>query len=80
MSSVSAGTVEIKSNTPNNVAFKVTGKSSHEKATSGNVSDDLSNYRIRRGFWLNDSAEEPLRSYPTERPIFSRTKANANVS
>ncbi|KAK8089414.1 mitochondrial outer membrane protein porin [Apiospora hydei] len=34
---LSSGTVEIKSNTPNNVAFKVTGKSSHEKATSGNM-------------------------------------------
>ncbi|KAI0506276.1 eukaryotic porin/Tom40 [Xylaria bambusicola] len=32
---LSAGTIEVKSNTPNNVAFKVTGKSSHEKATSG---------------------------------------------
>jgi len=32
---LSAGTIEIKSNTPNNVAFKVTGKSSHEKATVG---------------------------------------------
>ncbi|KAL2889136.1 outer mitochondrial membrane protein porin [Ceratocystis lukuohia] len=30
-----ASTFEFKSNTPNNVAFKVTGKSSHEKATSG---------------------------------------------
>jgi hypothetical protein len=35
---LSAGTVEVKSNTPNNVAFKVNGKSSHEKATSGSVS------------------------------------------
>ncbi|KAK9782857.1 putative Mitochondrial outer membrane protein porin [Seiridium cardinale] len=35
---LSAGTIEVKSNTPNNVAFKVTGKSSHEKATSGAVS------------------------------------------
>ncbi|KAI0601417.1 eukaryotic porin/Tom40 [Biscogniauxia sp. FL1348] len=34
---LSAGTIEVKSNTPNNVAFKVTGKSSHEKATSGNL-------------------------------------------
>lgn len=34
---LSAGTLEVKSNTPNNVAFKVTGKSSHEKATSGAV-------------------------------------------
>ncbi|KAI1389587.1 uncharacterized protein F4822DRAFT_205606 [Hypoxylon trugodes] len=34
---LSAGTIEVKSNTPNNVAFKVTGKSSHEKATSGAV-------------------------------------------
>jgi voltage-dependent anion channel protein 2 len=32
---LSATTFEVKSNTPNNVAFKVTGKSSHEKATSG---------------------------------------------
>ncbi|KAI0434372.1 eukaryotic porin/Tom40 [Xylaria sp. FL1042] len=32
---LSAGTIEVKSNTPNNVAFKVTGKSSHDKATSG---------------------------------------------
>jgi hypothetical protein len=34
---LSAGTLEVKSNTPNNVAFKVTGKSSHEKATNGAV-------------------------------------------
>ncbi|KAI1495120.1 eukaryotic porin/Tom40 [Biscogniauxia mediterranea] len=34
---LSAGTIEVKSNTPNNVAFKVTGKSSHEKVTSGNL-------------------------------------------
>ncbi|KAK1771140.1 hypothetical protein QBC33DRAFT_444709 [Phialemonium atrogriseum] len=32
---LSAGTLEVKSNTPNNVAFKVTGKSSHDKVTSG---------------------------------------------
>ncbi|KAI1170447.1 eukaryotic porin/Tom40 [Nemania sp. FL0916] len=32
---LSAGTIEVKSNTPNNVAFKVTGKNSHDKATSG---------------------------------------------
>ncbi|KAI8947009.1 eukaryotic porin/Tom40 [Xylaria longipes] len=34
---LSAGTIEVKSNTPNNVAFKVTGKSSHDKATSGGL-------------------------------------------
>ncbi|KAK0720709.1 eukaryotic porin/Tom40 [Lasiosphaeris hirsuta] len=34
---LSAGTVEVKSNTPNNVAFKVTGKSSHEKSTNGAI-------------------------------------------
>lgn len=34
---VSAGAIEVKSFTPNNVAFKVTGKSSHEKNTSGAV-------------------------------------------
>ncbi|KAL2118523.1 hypothetical protein VTJ04DRAFT_8183 [Mycothermus thermophilus] len=33
----SAGTIEVKSNTPNNVAFKVTGKSTHDKATSGTI-------------------------------------------
>jgi voltage-dependent anion channel protein 2 len=32
---VSAAAIEVKSNTPNNVAFKVTGKSTHEKGTSG---------------------------------------------
>ncbi|KEZ38773.1 hypothetical protein SAPIO_CDS10806 [Scedosporium apiospermum] len=31
----SASTFEFKGNTPNNVAFKVTGKSTHDKATSG---------------------------------------------
>lgn len=34
---VSAGAIEVKSFTPNNVAFKVTGKSSHEKNTSGAI-------------------------------------------
>jgi len=34
---VSAAAIEVKSNTPNNVAFKVTGKSTHEKGTSGAV-------------------------------------------
>ncbi|KAL2257464.1 hypothetical protein VTK26DRAFT_142 [Humicola hyalothermophila] len=34
---LSAGTIEVKSNTPNNVAFKVTGKSSHDSATSGAI-------------------------------------------
>jgi voltage-dependent anion channel protein 2 len=32
---LSAGTLEVRSSAPNAVAFKVTGKSSHEKATSG---------------------------------------------
>ncbi|EHK99176.1 putative Mitochondrial outer membrane protein porin [Glarea lozoyensis 74030] len=32
---LSAAALEVKSNTPNNVAFKVTGKSTHERATSG---------------------------------------------
>lgn len=34
---LSAGTLEVKSNTPNNVAFKVTGKSSHDNVTSGAI-------------------------------------------
>ncbi|KAH9906943.1 porin [Xylariomycetidae sp. FL2044] len=34
---LSAATLEVKSNTPNGVNFKVTGKSSHEKATSGAI-------------------------------------------
>jgi len=32
---LSAAALEVKSNTPNNVAFKVTGKSTHEGVTSG---------------------------------------------
>ncbi|TVY87422.1 Mitochondrial outer membrane protein porin [Lachnellula willkommii] len=32
---LSAAALEVKSNTPNNVAFKVTGKNTHEGATSG---------------------------------------------
>ncbi len=35
---LSATTFEFKDTTPNGVAFKVTGKSSHEKATSAAVS------------------------------------------
>ncbi|KAI0017719.1 eukaryotic porin/Tom40 [Xylariomycetidae sp. FL0641] len=34
---LSAGTIEVQSNTPNDVNFKVTGKSSHEKVTSGAI-------------------------------------------
>ncbi|KAK1715616.1 mitochondrial outer membrane protein porin [Colletotrichum lupini] len=34
---LSATTFELKSNTPNNVAFKVTGKTSHEKSTAGAI-------------------------------------------
>ncbi|CAK7240687.1 MAG: Mitochondrial porin [Sporothrix thermara] len=34
---LSAGTLEVKSNTPNNVAFKVNGKNSHEKSTNGTI-------------------------------------------
>ncbi|CAK7211380.1 Mitochondrial porin [Sporothrix curviconia] len=34
---LSAGTLEVKSNTPNNVAFKVNGKNSHEKTTQGTI-------------------------------------------
>uniref|UniRef100_L2FSP9 Outer mitochondrial membrane protein porin n=1 Tax=Colletotrichum fructicola (strain Nara gc5) TaxID=1213859 RepID=L2FSP9_COLFN len=34
---LSATTFELKSNTPNNVAFKVTGKTSHEKSTNGAI-------------------------------------------
>ncbi|ESZ97574.1 outer mitochondrial membrane protein porin [Sclerotinia borealis F-4128] len=32
---LNAAALEVKSNTPNNVAFKVTGKSTHDNATSG---------------------------------------------
>ncbi|KUJ12142.1 mitochondrial porin-like protein [Mollisia scopiformis] len=49
---LSAQAVEIKSNTPNNVAFKVTGKSTHEGATSGlleaKFSDKPSGISFRR--------------------------------
>jgi voltage-dependent anion channel protein 2 len=34
---VSAQALEVKTVTQNNVAFKVTGKSTHESATSGTV-------------------------------------------
>lgn len=34
---LTAAALEVKSNTPNNVAFKVTGKSTHDNATSGLV-------------------------------------------
>jgi len=34
---VSSAAIEVKSNTPNNVAFKTTGKASHEGSTSGLV-------------------------------------------
>jgi len=34
---LSSATFELKSNTPNNVAFKVNGKSSHEKVTTGTI-------------------------------------------
>ncbi|CAK7272193.1 Mitochondrial porin [Sporothrix epigloea] len=39
---LSAGTLEVKSNTPNNVAFKVTGKNSHEKTTNGTIEGKFS--------------------------------------
>ncbi|KIH86838.1 voltage-dependent anion channel protein 2 [Sporothrix brasiliensis 5110] len=39
---LSAGTLEVKSNTPNNVAFKVNGKNSHEKTTTGTSLQNLS--------------------------------------
>ncbi|EJT80658.1 mitochondrial outer membrane protein porin [Gaeumannomyces tritici R3-111a-1] len=32
---LSSGTIEVKNKTPNNVDFKVTGKSTHDRATSG---------------------------------------------
>lgn len=34
---ISSGTLEVKSKTPNNVDFKVTGKSSHDNVTSGAI-------------------------------------------
>ncbi|EPE08310.1 outer mitochondrial membrane protein porin [Ophiostoma piceae UAMH 11346] len=45
---LSAGTLEVKSNTPNNVAFKVNGKNSHEKNTAGTVN-------IGVGHWEKDA-------------------------
>ena len=46
---LSAGTLEVKSNTPNNVAFKVTGKSSHDNATSGTVRANKPGPGVRLG-------------------------------
>lgn len=45
---LSATTFEFKDTAPNGVAFKVTGKSSHEKATSAAVSLPACPSRARR--------------------------------
>ncbi|KAK4451864.1 mitochondrial outer membrane protein porin [Podospora aff. communis PSN243] len=58
---LSAGTLEVKSNTPNNVAFKVTGKSSHDKATAGAIEgkyNDKPNGLTLTQSWNTSSALE----------------------
>jgi voltage-dependent anion channel protein 2 len=51
---LSAAALEVKSNTPNNVAFKVTGKSTHEGATSGlvrSIEDKEAIQILMRNWW-----------------------------
>ncbi|KAI1085129.1 hypothetical protein F5B20DRAFT_131177 [Whalleya microplaca] len=67
---LSAGTVEVKSNTPNNVAFKVTGKSSHEKATSGAL----------EGKYSDKSLGKSTKSSSKSKSKSSTQKLQANVS
>ncbi|OAA66620.1 outer mitochondrial membrane protein porin [Niveomyces insectorum RCEF 264] len=45
---LSAGTLEVKSNTPNNVAFKVTGKNTHEKTTTGTIEGKYTDKALAR--------------------------------
>ncbi|KAI0845954.1 hypothetical protein F5Y00DRAFT_151876 [Daldinia vernicosa] len=66
---LSAGTIEVKSNTPNNVAFKVTGKSSHEKATSGAI----------EGKYTDKSLGNTTTIFPTQ-TIKSHTKKRRRAS
>jgi len=61
---LSAGTLEVKSNTPNGVAFKVTGKSSHDKATSGALegkwSDKPNGLTVTQAWNTNSTLETKL--------------------
>ncbi|KAM0809098.1 putative Mitochondrial outer membrane protein porin [Seiridium cardinale] len=61
---LSAGTIEVKSNTPNNVAFKVTGKSSHEKATSGALEGKYSDKSLGKSSTAQPSSIASSRKTP----------------
>ncbi|KAI5861130.1 hypothetical protein GGS23DRAFT_154508 [Durotheca rogersii] len=58
---LSSGTIEVKSNTPNNVAFKVTGKSSHEKATSGAIEGKYTDKSLGKSTRTAKAAETDAR-------------------
>ncbi|KAI2627334.1 eukaryotic porin/Tom40 [Hypomontagnella submonticulosa] len=63
---LSAGTIEVKSNTPNNVAFKVTGKSSHEKVTSGAIEGKYTDKSLGKS---TTTPNKPTKSHTRKRRI-----------
>ncbi|KAI8957851.1 hypothetical protein F5Y11DRAFT_63524 [Daldinia sp. FL1419] len=69
---LSAGTIEVKSNTPNNVAFKVTGKSSHEKATSGAIEGKYADKSLG-----NSTVIFPVQSTRSSRSTIPRRRASS---
>ncbi|KAI0012680.1 hypothetical protein F4779DRAFT_632879 [Xylariaceae sp. FL0662B] len=70
---LSAGTIEVKSNTPNNVAFKVTGKSSHEKATSGALEGKYTDKSLGK-------STKPTKSTKSTRSNARKLQANMSLS
>ncbi|RWA11608.1 hypothetical protein EKO27_g3508 [Xylaria grammica] len=65
---LSAGTIEVKSNTPNNVAFKVTGKNSHDKATSGALEGKYSDKSLGKSTSTSTSTGRRLRKVSKQAP------------
>ncbi|KAF2963147.1 hypothetical protein GQX73_g10433 [Xylaria multiplex] len=65
---LSAGTIEVKSNTPNNVAFKVTGKNSHDKATSGALEGKYSDKSLGKSTSTSTTTGHRLRKVSKQAP------------
>ncbi|KAI1120203.1 eukaryotic porin/Tom40 [Nemania abortiva] len=65
---LSAGTIEVKSNTPNDVAFKVTGKSSHDKATSGALEGKYSDKSLGKSSTSTSSSKRKHHPRKVSRP------------
>ncbi|KAF7932635.1 uncharacterized protein EAE98_003934 [Botrytis deweyae] len=61
---LTAAALEVKSNTPNNVAFKVTGKSTHDNATSGLLEAKFTDKPT--GIYFNQSI---LQYFPVHSPF-----------